>query len=135
MKCLTLGFKIKLIITNILPLPQRDWLLYACYPSLPFSWIVLRTEHNHVAVFSNMTHSHSMYKVINSHGIPFFYNRFEGRICECCHQTISISTLLSGIMLGILRFISLIYRLEKLFLGLLFAVLVCCCLILRFCWL
>ena len=52
--------------------------------------------------------------------------------------TLSISTLLLGLMRGILWFIFFIYRHEKLFfffLRLLFAVWVCFCLILRFCWL
>ena len=40
-------------------------------------------------------------KVVNSHGIPFFYNRFEVRVFECWHYTLSISTLLSGLMWGI----------------------------------
>ena len=50
---------------------------------------------------------------MNSHGIPFFYNRFEVRLFECCHHTLWISTLLSGLMRGILRFIFFICRHEK----------------------
>ena len=41
---------------------------------------------------------------------------FEGRIFECCHHTLSISTLLFGLMRDILRFIFFICRHEKLFL-------------------
>ena len=67
--------------------------------------------------------------------------RFEGKIFECCHHTLSFSPLLSGLMRDILRFICFIFRHEKLlffflfFLRLLFTVWACYCLILRFCWL
>ena len=40
--------------------------------------------------------------------------RFEGKIFECCHHTLSFSPLLSGLMRGILRFICFIFRHEKL---------------------
>ena len=75
-------------------------------------------------------------KAVNSHGITFFYNMFEGRIFKCCHHTPSISPLLSGLMRDILRFIFFIWRYEKLFFfflsRLLFPVRVCYCLILSF---
>ena len=54
-----------------------------------------------------------IYKVVNSHGISFFYNRFEGRIFECCHYTLSISTFLPGLMGGIWRFIFFICTYEN----------------------
>ena len=54
-----------------------------------------------------------MSKVINSHGIPFFCNRFEDRIFECCYPTLSVSPLLYGLMGGVLRFIFFICRHEK----------------------
>ena len=54
-------------------------------------------------------------KAVNSHGILFFYNMFEGRIFECCNHTLSISPLLFGLMRDILRFIFFICRLEKFF--------------------
>ena len=56
-----------------------------------------------------------IYKVVNSPGIPFSYNRFEGRLFECYHHTLLFCILLSGLMRGIFWFIFFIYRREKLF--------------------
>ena len=45
----------------------------------------------------------------NSHGSPFFYNKFEDKIPKWCHHFLPIFPLLSGLMQGILRFIIFIY--------------------------